>query len=165
MAIAFQQSTASLYATGSEFYRTFNVRHVFADCISGSWVYEEPIQKIAAEFRSIREDCSVPGWDGGSALPISQKALNVAKRVAACLPREFPIADVVPEADGEVSFDWYKAPNLHFSFSVGESGVISFAGRIGNERFHGNTSFFGNLPDIVNSSISRIYGLSIPIVS
>jgi hypothetical protein len=165
MAIALAQPGDYLNATCyTEFYRTFNVRYVFKDYVRGSWVYEQPIQAIASELRSIREDCSESGWDGYHARPITQKAIDIAKSTALQLPRDIPAPELTPDPDGEISFEWYKGPNLQFTFSIGENGILSYAGRIGNERIHSSVKFLGTLPGVVYASLARIYGLSVPVV-
>jgi hypothetical protein len=164
MALTLAHPAEYLNANGPEFYRTAAVRHVFEDYVRGSWMYEQPIQTIASELRSIREDCLMMGWDGYEALPVTQRTIDYAKSVALRLPRDIA-PELAPEADGEISFEWYQGANLQFTLSIGEKGIISYAGRIGNERFHGTMRFVGTLPGIVYTSLARIYGLSLPVVA
>ena len=95
--------------------------------------------------------------------PVSHRTIEVARSAALRIPRAAR-PEIAPEADGEISFEWYKAPNLQFTFSIGEKEIISYAGRIGNERFHGTVRYLETLPDIVYTSLARIYGLSLPVV-
>jgi len=163
MAIIYAYQTDQLNSMVPEYYRTNQVRHVFKDCVNGSWVYEEPIQKISTELLSIQKDCAEFGWDGYNAAPISAPTIDYAKSAISQLTN-IPQPELAPNADGEISFEWYKAPTQQFLFSIGEKGNISYAGRIGNERIYGNAQYLGTLPGIIEKTLSRIFGLTTPVV-
>ena len=103
------------------------------------------------------EEASRPGWDGYSARPVSGLTYWKAKAFLAALPSTVPPPGVGADPDGEVAFEWYAAPDLVFTVSIGSSGVLSYAGLFGRNKIYGSEQFLGELPKPIAESLSRLY--------
>ncbi|MGI9303077.1 MAG: hypothetical protein ACR2RB_10260, partial [Gammaproteobacteria bacterium] len=101
-------------------------------------------------------ECGHPDWDGYGATPITPEAIRQAMAFALALPGHIPTPDVLPEADGEVEFEWY-ADNEHIvSVSVNANGVLSYVARFGLEgRARGTEVFAKRIPSPILSAIQR----------
>ncbi len=119
-------------------------------------------QLVMARLTVIQTTCSLVGWDGYEARPVSPLTTERTGRflvaVRRSLPRDVPAPDLVPESDGEISLTWEIGPHRLFSISVGESLRLAYAGLLGDgvER-HGVEPFDGMVPAILAESIKELY--------
>ena len=92
---------------------------------------------IEAALLGIRNECGRVGWDGEEALPVSDRTIDLAAKLTACLfallPRGTPAPDLIPEPDGEICISWSIDADRMFSVSVGAHGKINFGGQFGTE--------------------------------
>lgn len=92
---------------------------------------------VAPALMRIRAECRAAGWDGAGSVAVSIKALQQATGVAECLADLVPVGtpppDIVPEADGEISFSWHGDANRVFAISVGAHDKINFAWQFAEE--------------------------------
>jgi hypothetical protein len=103
------------------------------------------------------EEAGRDGWDGYSARPVSAVTYWKAKAFLAVVPPSLSQPRVSADPDGEVAFEWYAAPDLVFSVSIGPSGLLSYAGLFGRNKIYGSEQFLGELPRPIAESLSRLY--------
>lgn len=110
-----------------------------------------PRNLVLNELRKVYADCQREGWDGYSAHPISADAYHAAVRFLLSLPAAFPMPDVVPEPDGEISLEWDYGRWKALSLSIGENGRISYAAMLGKYKRDKGTEIFDDFipPEIV----------------
>ena len=115
---------------------------------------DEVLQSLDEVF----DECSVEGWDGYDALPITKCTYNEAKRLIESLPlTTFPIPEVVPEPSGEIGLEWYREERQVFVASVSGRSEIVYAGLLGVNKLHG-TEYFGDLlPSEILDKLKRLY--------
>lgn len=59
---------------------------------------------------------------------------ELARRFLIALPADLPIPELSVDPDGEIAFDWVGERGRNFSVSLGVSGKLSFAGKLGPEK-------------------------------
>jgi hypothetical protein len=149
---------------------------LFVEGSKGSGTDSEQLAEILAERRQERRaaasapqslaldslarivrDCSVDGWDGHGGRRISARTESAARDLLESLPMWLPAPDIVPEADGDLGIEWDFGPDKIFSISVGEKGMLHFAGLFGGgvER-HGVEPFSGMVSTEVLGHIKRL---------
>jgi hypothetical protein len=103
--------------------------------------------KLATDLARIALECSEAGWDGYQAQPITTETLSRAEKFLVDLPPWMQVPDIVPESDGELAVEWYGRDGKTLSISVGETGVLHFAGLFGrNREVHGVEPFVDSVP-------------------
>jgi hypothetical protein len=97
---------------------------------SGNW--RAYVNSAVAE---IHAECSAADWDGPGSVPINdlvlQRALNVSDLLRYYVPYATPAPQLIACADGEVTLTWEIDPDQVFSISVGNHGLLNYAGRLG----------------------------------
>lgn len=111
-----------------------------------------------AALEDVVARCSYPDWDGHGARPISSLTKAWAELFLDALPMSLPTPEIVPEADGEVAIEWDIGTDRIFSVSIGDTGLLHFAGLFGGgiER-HGVEPFDGLVPSEILAYIGRLY--------
>ncbi len=110
----------------------------------------------SVSFGGLREECrnrlfdlwaeaASAGWDGYDAQPVPAAALSKALAFIDALPSDVPLPEISADPDGEISFDWCGRKR-HFSISIGENNVMSYAGLFGSDRAKGSERFDGSIP-------------------
>jgi hypothetical protein len=67
--------------------------------------------------------------------PLVFKApFDLARRFLFALPTDVAVPELALDPDGEISFDWVADRGRNFSVSLGSSGRVSFAGKLGMEK-------------------------------
>ncbi len=115
--------------------------------------------KILEELDNVFEKCSVPGWDGYDAQPISLEAYSEATKLIRSLPLVsfIPSPDIVPEPSGEIALEWYKSNRQVFVASVKGKGEIEYAGLFGFNKTNGIEYFNDILPATILENLRRLY--------
>jgi hypothetical protein len=90
---------------------------------------------------TIYNECSVEGWDGYGAVPVSQYAARRAVDMIRALPSHLPIPEITPEPDGSMSLDWNPSRDRIFSVSVGNDDRLSYAWLDGADRGYAVANF------------------------
>jgi hypothetical protein len=90
---------------------------------------------VNSAIAEIHAACSVANWNGPDSVAINDMVLGRALKVTDLLyyyvPYATPAPELVPGADGEVAMTWALNPNQVFSISIGNHGMLNFAGRLG----------------------------------
>lgn len=110
-----------------------------------------PRDLALAELARIYSDCRREGWDGYSARPLSAGAYHAAVRFILAIPAAFPMPDVVPEPDGDISLEWDFGRWNALSLSIGNCGRISYAALLGSDRRKKGSEVFDDVipPEIL----------------
>ena len=95
------------------------------------------------ELGSVWDECRVPNWDGYGAIPVSQDTLRNAYVLLESLPAGFPAPSIGAEADGALTFDWYRSPRRTVSVSINDTGELHYAALLGPSRQFGTEVFSG----------------------
>ena len=90
------------------------------------------------ELQKTFEECSLEGWDGERAKPITKEVLLHAKIFLWSFPLGIESPEIGAEPDGAISLEWYRSPSRVISISINPRGRLYFAAIIGGNRRHGN---------------------------
>src|SRR5208282_953917 len=105
--------------------------------------------------------CQAPGWDGYGAQPISLNAKAEAQRLVDLLPFWLSAPDAVPDPDGEMALSWDFGRGHVFTLSVNSSGVLSYAGLLGDGvKRHGMEPFKSDVPKAILEAIEELHDRS-----
>jgi hypothetical protein len=111
---------------------------------------------LAGEVSEILESCTVEGWDGNDAEPISPDSAESALEVIKNLPEAVQLPAVVPEPDGDIAFEW-GTDGRRFSLSV-TGPTLVYAGIFGgSSRQYGEERFFGAIPRTILEILARYF--------
>jgi hypothetical protein len=112
----------------------------------------------AAELGKILHECDESGWDGYDALPVLTETAIRTFAFVYDLPEWMQAPDIIPEADGEIALEWFIAPELTFSVSIGHSGPIHYAGLFGDgEEIHGVAPYSFCVPESVLQMLAKLF--------
>ena len=70
------------------------------------------------ELRHVAEECCSVGWDGCSAVPITEETTAGAEQFLMTLPLGIAPPAISAEPDGCLTFEWYKTPTHVLSISI-----------------------------------------------
>ena len=115
------------------------------------------LQKLRKTIRSVYEKHQTKNWDGYGAEPVKylNQALDFAKSLHSESPELADSAEIIPENDGCLCFEWHKSENQFITVSVKSDGLI-YNYQKGEEEGCGETNVFGKNPLI--DRIQRIVG-------
>ena len=102
-------------------------------------------QSLISELHAIGEECGEVDWDGEGACAITDSTLEIAKHFIEVFPEDMPLPEISPDADGDISFDWYWGKGKAVSASINSDGRISFAWLDLPDRGHGVVWFENNI--------------------
>jgi hypothetical protein len=111
-----------------------------------------PRDLALAELSRVYSDCRREGWDGYSSRPLSAGAYNAAARFVLAIPAAFPMPDIVPEPDGDISLEWDCGRWNALSLSISDNGRISYAALLGTDKRKKGSEVFEDVipPDILS---------------
>lgn len=114
--------------------------------------------EILESLNEIFEECSMEGWDGYDAPPITEEAYYEAEKLIRSLPfTAFPMPEITPEPNGDIGLEWNKGTSQVFVASVSGRNEIIYAGLFGRNKVRG-TEYFGDiLPAAVIVNLQRLY--------
>ena len=115
------------------------------------------LKKLKKTICDVYKKHQIKNWDGFGAEPLihPKQALDFAKSLFFKSPELAESADIIPENDGCLCFEWYKSDKQFITVSVkGDSLIYNY--RKGEEEGCGETNIFGKNPLI--DRIQRIIG-------
>lgn len=113
-------------------------------------------QTALDQLYAVFSDSCSHNWDGHGAVAIGYGTYQAAKRFIEMLPDDVPMPEAAPEPDGEISLEWFGAPERVFSVSVNAHHDLHYAGLFGRGRTHGTETFFDTVPPFVLNGIRRV---------
>lgn len=128
---------------------------------NGSYWFD-PIERreLKASVRALGNACGSEGWDGEESSPVAPFALEQAIRFIDALPMGYAEPDPGVDPDGEISFSWIGGKGHRLAMSLGPTGRLSYAYRIGPRRRNGTEWFGDSIPEELLEYIGTfpIYG-------
>ena len=112
--------------------------------------------ELMKQSEEVRQSCSTPGWDGYGAEPVTLATVEQACAFAGTFPPDLPVPTVGIEADGHITFEWYRTPQEVLSVSVDATGTLYYAALLGAQKAQGTEVFRGRMPDVVVNLITRL---------
>jgi len=114
-----------------------------------------PLTKALIE--EVALECQAANWDGYGAHPVSERAKHQAQLFIDMLPYRLPAPDPIADPDGELALSWDFGPGHVFTLSIGPTGMLSYAGILGEGvRRHGMEPFKGGIPKAILESIDEL---------
>ncbi len=115
---------------------------------NGSYWFD-PIERriLKASLRSLGAACGRTGWDGEGSAPVQALTLEHAIRFIDALPMGYAEPDPGVDPDGEISLSWIGNKGHRLSLSIGPTGRVSFAYRIGPRRRNGTEWLGDSIPE------------------
>jgi hypothetical protein len=141
---------------GNELKRLFLVATEHARNNATDWrtLTRALIEEVAVRNQS-------PDWDGYGAKPISLSAKAEAQRLVDLLPYWISAPDAAPDPDGEIALSWDLGPGHVFTVSVSSTGVLSYAGMLGEGvKRHGMEPFKSDVPKTILEAIEELHDRS-----
>lgn len=83
------------------------------------------------------QECSIAGWDGERAQPITLDVLRYSCIFLDALPLGIEAPNISAEPDGSITLEWYSAPRRVLSVSIGLDGCLHYAALLGTSKRHG----------------------------
>jgi hypothetical protein len=115
---------------------------------NGSLIFDPPARReLKRALRDMAKECGNPNWDGDGGAPVEKSTLAHALRFVDALPMGLPEPDPGVDPDGEISLSWIGGKGHRLSLSLGPTGRISYAYRIGPRRRNGTEWFGDTIPD------------------
>ena len=102
-------------------------------------------------------ECLTDNWDGYGAKALQTHSYIGALKFLYLLPTTTPHPDISVDPDGELVFEWYKAPRKVFSVSIGTNSELVYAGLYGLNKVNGTELFTDEIPNTILENITRVY--------
>ena len=96
---------------------------------------------MISSLQALRAEHSEPNWDGESAKPVAEVALDAAVSFIRALPGNLPLPEIAAEPDGAISLDWAPSKHRVFTVSIGMTDRLPYAWLDGSDRGHGVARF------------------------
>jgi hypothetical protein len=96
------------------------------------------------------------GWDGYNGEGVKTGAYISAEALLRALPGSVPAPEISVDPDGEIAFDWTADRQHVFSISIGDNGILSYAGLFGGSKVTGREVFTGVFPVGIVAHIARV---------
>lgn len=109
------------------------------------------------QLLNVFEDCRKPGWDGYDAEAVSLRTYQYAYEFLESLPSGIPMPTIGVEADGQLTFEWYRDPIWVLSVSVSPEGDLHYAALLGVNRLSGTKPFLGNTHQEILEIIRHLF--------
>lgn len=122
-----------------------------------SIICEERFKQAIESLNAACREASTADWDRYGARAVDCAALGHALRFLSMLPATARLPDISVDPDGEIAFEWYVAPRHVLTVSVNGTGALSYAGLFGRNKASGVEQVGCALPDVVASSLRRLF--------
>ncbi|MBI2928630.1 MAG: DUF433 domain-containing protein [Verrucomicrobia bacterium] len=119
-------------------------------------VLAQPRAEMLDELYDVYLDCRERNWDGYGAEPISYDAYLAAQKFIEAWLLTLPTAEISAAANGEISFEWYLAPDKIVSVGVSGDRVLSYASIFGPHKAHGTEPLTDEIPAVVIAHVQRL---------
>ena len=104
-------------------------------------------RELKAALCALGHECERADWDGEGAAPVLSLAVENTIRFIDALPMGYAEPDPGVDPDGEMSLSWIGGRGHRLSMSIGPTGRISFAYRIGPRPRNGTEWLGDSIPD------------------
>ncbi len=109
-----------------------------------------------AELWEVWDESRKENWDGYGAMRVLNSTVLHAHRFLDALPLGTAAPSVAAEADGNLSFEWYKNSNWLLSVSISADEMLYYAAILGSSRRSGTEPFVGEVSEDILNLINRV---------
>jgi hypothetical protein len=110
---------------------------------------------LLSNIYEIFNECSIVGWDGFEANPISRTSAEGAERLINLLPDRIQLPEIYPEQDGHIAFEWHAGKDKIFSVTISDNLLI-YAGIFSvNSKQHGEERFLNEIPETIGNILFK----------
>ena len=131
-------------AVSAEAFIETEVASAIVKRVEASWSLFGDKGAAITQVESLADECSLAGWDGDHADPISPEAVQTACDFVRALPEGFPLPEFAPEPDGSISLDWIRSKQQLISLSIGSGERVPYAWLDGTDKGHAVGHFDGS---------------------
>lgn len=124
-------------------------------CISERWDNKELRLRAINDLLNVYQECMVDDWDGYGAKSVSSSVYEIAKKFLISLPPGTQQPEIAADPDGEIAFEWLVGPGRTLSISIGETGILSYAGIFDEVEVSGTEHFKERLPSRIAELLCR----------
>lgn len=110
-------------------------------------------QNILPALENIWDECSVQGWNGYNAAPVTVAAMQDAFSYCEQLSTR-RIPDVYADPRGGIIFEWRNDPDSFFLLNFSGNGAIAYASVFGNEEIHGSSKAVRIIPENIRDIVA-----------
>lgn len=118
-------------------------------------------RKAVGELTNMFLDCFRPNWDGYDSSPVTAQTFANARAFLEEFGGDWPKPSIGTDPDGELSLEWYRAPKLRFSVSIGPDPTLAYAGMFGSSTVHGTDTFVDEVPEGIVQNLRRLYRMPV----
>lgn len=109
-----------------------------------------------AEAIEAASECSLLGWDGYDAAPVSEGAARRMGAFLNALPGDLPRPSIGADPHGHLSAEWYRGPDCVLSVGVGDDDQLWYAGIFCSENVNGVVTPDGHGLAVISDMVRRI---------
>jgi len=110
---------------------------------------------LLSHIYEIFNECSIVGWDGYEAKPVSRTSAEGAERFINLLPDRIQLPEIYPEQDGYIAFEWHTDKDKIFSVTISDKLLI-YAGIFSvNSKQHGEEKFLNEIPETIENILFK----------
>ena len=110
---------------------------------------------LLSNICEIFNECSIVGWDGYEADPVSRTSAESAERFIDLLPDRIQLPEIYPEQDGHIAFEWHTDENKIFSVTISDKSLIYAGIFSANSKQHGEEKFLNEIPETVENILLK----------
>jgi hypothetical protein len=121
-----------------------------------SYALSNPVERVLAELKEVRNGASQTGWDGYGARPMQPLAYQFAEKFLISLPTTAPLPEVSADTDGEVSLDWVFGERRALTVSIGPTGRCTFAWMLGQNTTRGTGWIEDEIPATIVFALGQL---------
>lgn len=115
----------------------------------------QPVE-IYNDLYGLAVECSVEGWDGGTAKPITKAVFDQGFLFLQSLPLGIATPTVGADPDGDITFEWYHSASRVLTISVDPGGSMHYAAIIGLRKAYGTESLAAGIPSHITDLIRQV---------
>lgn len=128
------------------------VRRPSAESVVNGWR-----DVLLSNIYEIFNECSIVGWDGYEANPVSRASAEGAERFINLLPDRIQLPEIYPEQDGHIAFEWHTDKDKIFSVTISDKLLI-YAGIFNvNSKQHGEEIFLNEIPEPIENILFKYF--------
>lgn len=95
------------------------------------------VDRILDSLKTLTKDLGQKNWNGYESEPVNEVSRQNAFCFVTVLPTIFEGADVVVDADGEISIEWYRSKDNYFEVSFASSGGVHCYAQWSGKKYSG----------------------------
>lgn len=129
-----------------------NQSHELAENLLRIWGHlQTPWRRnLLQQIAEVYQECSVYGWDGYSAKPVSSEAVKSIIRLVKQLPLLIQTPEIVPTPEGRLGLEWHIPEGSTLVIEPSEDAKLNYVAILSNgDKIRGTTVSNDTIPEIV----------------